>query len=110
MRNAIGPLLRRLLPIRYRDFYDVPRAIVVEYRGALYLLDSLFDPDINAYETVYTVYRLPDELRERIDDMSWTDLGHRGTRLGSIEVGAVGFDDSRRKAIDEKVFVALGLP
>ena len=31
------------IPIRYRDFYDVPRAVVVEFRGKLYLFDSLFD-------------------------------------------------------------------
>lgn len=98
------------LPIRYRDFYDVPRAVVVEFRGTLYLFDSLFDPDIDDYESVYTVYRLSDGMRDEIDTISWTDLGHRGARVGSVQVAKVKFDQTRRQAIDDDVFEELLKP
>ena len=47
------------LPIRYRDFYDLPRAVVVEFRDEMYLFDCLFDREIDEYESTYTVYLLP---------------------------------------------------
>jgi hypothetical protein len=33
------------IPFRYRDFHDVPRAVVAEYEGDLYLFDCPFDPE-----------------------------------------------------------------
>ena len=97
------------LPIRYRDFCDVPRAVVVEFRGHTYLLDCLFDHDRDDYEPEYTVYRLPDDLADDLETMSWTDLGHRGTRMGTLEVSQVVFDQTRRAAISDGVFKRLGL-
>jgi hypothetical protein len=97
------------LPIRYRDFYDVPRAVVVEFRGHMYLLDCLFDHDIDDYEAEYTVYRLPDDFADSIEMMSWTDLGHHGTRVGALEVSKVVFDPTKRGAISDDMFQLLGL-
>ncbi|MGH9117576.1 MAG: hypothetical protein ACRD0A_06775 [Acidimicrobiales bacterium] len=102
-------MTKHWLPIRYRDFYDVPRAVVVEFKRELFLFDSLFDADLDEYESFYAVYRLPGELRHEIDGMSWTDLGQRGTRLGSVDVAAVEFDSTRRRAINESVFENLGV-
>jgi len=97
------------LPIRYRDFYDIPRAVVVEWRGDTFLLDCLFDQDSSEYEPTYSVYRLPRELEARLEGASWTDLGHRGTLLTQIKTSEVIFDPSKRKAIDESVMLGLGL-
>jgi hypothetical protein len=95
------------LHMRYRDFYDIPRAVVAEWEGALYLLDCAFDPDLDDYEPSYTVYRLPDGLDESLDGMSWTDLGNHGERLGTVPTGDVEFDPSRRELINSLVFQRL---
>lgn len=102
------PMTETWLPIRYRDFYDVPRAVVVEFRGDLYLFDCLFDHDADDYEPSYSVYRLPPEIGD-IDAISWTDLGHRGERIGSVDVPGVEFDTTRREALNAGVFEELGL-
>ena len=49
----------RWLPIRYRDFWDVPRLIVVETEGRVLLLDSAFDDVLDEFSPEYTVYDLP---------------------------------------------------
>ena len=96
------------LPIRYRDFYDVPRAVVVEHEGRLYLFDCLFDYDLDDYEDDYTIYLIPEDLRDVIDTMSWTDLGHRSEKVGVVATAFVEFDETKRKAISDQVFERLG--
>ena len=93
--------------IRYRDFYDLPRAVVVEWEGVMYLLDSLFDHDLDDYEPFYVIYRVPNDLRDRIDEISWTDLGHRSERVGVVPTADVEFDATRRKRINPAVFEGL---
>ncbi|MDQ1532999.1 MAG: hypothetical protein QOF28_760 [Actinomycetota bacterium] len=95
------------LPIRYRDFYDVPRAIVIEREGDLFLLDCRFDSETDDYEANYAVYKLPAELHDDIDRISWTDLGHRGQRVGSVPTDAVEFDPTKRRAVSDRFFEAL---
>ncbi|HEV7758264.1 MAG TPA: hypothetical protein VGO78_04725 [Acidimicrobiales bacterium] len=85
----------------------MPRAIVVEFDGAPYLFDCQFDPELDDYQLQYTVYRLPEDLRDDLERMSWTDLGHRGQRVGAVDVSAVGFDPTRRSSIDARVFDLL---
>ncbi len=95
------------LPIRYRDFYDVPRAIVVEWRGGLYLFDCLFDDELEDYEPFYNVYLLPDEVKDSIGSMSWTDLGHRGRLIGRVNTGDIELDVTKREALNASVFERL---
>jgi hypothetical protein len=95
------------LGIRYRDFYDVPRAFVVEYEGSLYLFDCLFDHDLDDYEGRYAVYLVKDELRRRIDMISWVDLGNRSVRVGEVPVDSVEFDPSKRSAVNSRIFECL---
>jgi hypothetical protein len=92
------------LPIRYRDFYDVPHLVLVEHGGALYLLDGQFDEELDDYPDEYGVYRLPDDLRPALDTMSWVDLAHHGERVGSVPLAAVQFDPTKRAAIDSAIF------
>ena len=96
------------LPIRYRDVYDVPRAMVVEHEGRLYLFDCLFDYDVDDYEDDYTIYLIPDDLRDDIDTMSWTDLGHRSERVGVVATALVEFDETKRNAINARIFGRVG--
>jgi hypothetical protein len=95
------------LPIRYRDFYDIPRAFVVEYAGSLLLFDCLFSQALDDYEENYAVYRIEDELRARIDTISWVDLGNRSVHVGLVSTGAVEFDPTKRQAIKASVFKLL---
>lgn len=92
------------LPIRYRDFHDVPRAFVVEYGGVTFLFDCLFDYDRDDYEPTYAVYRVPAEVAGLLDETSWTDLGHRCVPVGWVWMTDVEFDETRRKAVRSRIF------
>ncbi len=67
-------MIDKWFPIRYREFYDFPRAFVVEHENDLLLFDCPFSDDLDDYPTEFTVYRVDDELRARIDSLSWTGL------------------------------------
>jgi hypothetical protein len=67
---------RGWLPIRYRDFWDLPRAMVVEWPGVSYFIDCIFDQGLDEYSRHYRVYQLPLEAVTDIDEMSWIDLEH----------------------------------
>jgi len=92
------------LPIQYRDFYDIPRAFVVEREGATYFFDCPFDAALDEYPDLYHVYRLPPSARRIVDAASWVGLENEGTFLADVPVKSVSFDPTRRAAIDEQVF------
>ena len=91
------------LPIRYRDFHDVPRAFVVEHRGQLLFFDCPFDDALDDYPDHYSVIRLPPAASTLVSQASWTGLASEGTVIGRIPVREVRFDPSRRAAIDAAV-------
>ncbi len=97
------------LPIRYRDFHDIPRAIVVDYGGDTYFLDCPFNEELDAYPDVFTVYRLPRDPAGRIEDPDWADLPRVGVRIGLISARDIDFDPSRRALINAAVFDGLGV-
>lgn len=45
--------------IACREFCDVPRAVIAQRGGNLYLFDSRFDEDLDCYLEHYEVWRLP---------------------------------------------------
>ena len=51
--------MSKLIPFKYRDFYDVPRLIVVRWKRNLFLLDSRFEDTTDEYSEYYSVYSLP---------------------------------------------------
>jgi len=96
------------LPIRYyRDFYDIPRAFVVEHVGQHVLFDCPFNDALDGYGDEYTIYRISDEMRERIDQVSWTNLGNQLQLLGVVPTTAVRFDATKRLEISAEVFERL---
>jgi hypothetical protein len=97
----------RWLPIRYRDFYDIPRAFVVEHEGILLFFDCAFDRELDDYGAAFAVYQVREGLRERIDLISWTDLGNESERVGTVPTAAVVFDPTKRKAIRADVLDLL---
>jgi predicted enzyme related to lactoylglutathione lyase len=97
------------LPITYRNFYDIPRAVLVEHEGEAYFLACSFDEEADEYPLDFTVYRLPEEVAEaaRQPTSTWVDLGEAGTLLGRVPVKLVRFDESRRRFLHSEVFALL---
>lgn len=95
------------IPIRYRDFFDVPRAFVVNHNGSLVLFDCPYDEGIGEYPDHYRVYRLPAELSDTLDAGTWEGLAERGVCVGHVPITLVRFDATRRSSIDDEVFESL---
>jgi hypothetical protein len=94
-------------PIRYRDFYDVPRIFLAMYRGQMYLFDCPFDEEVEDFPEIYHVYTMPPLPDEELDG-SWADLPERAlTHLGDIPIASVQFDPSARKSIDASILDEL---
>ena len=98
------------LPIRYRDFYDVPRLFIVWRGPDAYLFDSPFDSEIDEYSSSYSVYLLASELASRVDTISdWGELFAHTKAVGALPVSAVTFDQSKRQYIDATAFDHIDL-
>lgn len=96
-----------MIPIQYRDFWDVPRIFFTHYRGSLYLFDCPFDDEVEDYPNEYRVYLMP-PLSPTDLAGSWADLWERAVRdLGSVPITAVAFDDTKRRQIAASVFDQL---
>lgn len=95
------------LPIKYRDFHDMPRAIVVEHKGDVYLIDSPFNNTAGEYPDYFDVYRLHPDVASRLDASSWEALASEGDLVGRVPANAVELDPSRRTAMNEAVFRLL---
>lgn len=93
------------IPFEYRDFYDVPRILLIRTLGSAFLFDSPFDETADEYSDTYSVYRLSlasaDELGRR---RSWADASTLGTLVATVPVAAVQFDPSRRESLSDSVF------
>ena len=96
------------LPITYRDFYDVPRMILVEYEGAFYLFDCPFNDEMDDYPSHFTVYRLePAHGRSALESGAWVGLAEKGTEVGHVKVADVHLDPSKRSSLAASVFSLL---
>jgi hypothetical protein len=90
-------------PIRYRDFYDVPRIFLVQTGDALYLFDCRFDAAKDDYEETYEIFLMPG-LQDQDLIESWEGLSARAKKsLGKVNVSEVEFDPSRRKQINLEI-------
>jgi hypothetical protein len=86
------------LGFAYRDFYDVPRLIVVPIGTRLVLLDSPFDPTIDDYASLYNVYVLPPGYV--LPEGSWEHLvTDASPKVGTIAVASVKFDSTKRRSL-----------
>jgi hypothetical protein len=91
--------MSRFVPIQYRDFWDVPRIFLVEYKGHVLLFDCPFDDDVEDFPNYYRAYVLPaldsGELAE-----SWANLSKKAVHfLGEVPIDRVHFDSSKRKEV-----------
>jgi hypothetical protein len=88
------------LSIQYRDFWDVPRMVLVHHRGSDYLLDCLFDETTEDYPDYYQVYLMP-ALGEADLNGPWIGLPSKAIKeLGRIPVASVRFDPTKRRELD----------
>lgn len=92
------------LTITYRDFYDIPRAFVVENGGTLYFFDCPFDDNIDDYPDRFLVYKLSERMKDKLDTTSWAGLSSSSQLVGTIPVNQVQFDASKRGSIRAAVF------
>ena len=97
-------------PIEYREFYDVPRCILVEYDGTLFYLESLFDEKADDYASHYTVYEMPRPLGNHYRTGSWAELPPLGKRIGQVPVRDVNFDPTRREKMDASILDSIRRP
>ncbi|HEY2852439.1 MAG TPA: hypothetical protein VGJ18_06305 [Gemmatimonadaceae bacterium] len=95
------------LSIVYRDFYDVPRAFIVERNAELYFFDCPFSDELDDYPQAFNIYRLPEESREGLDTQSWAGLQARGEFVGTIPIKLVEFDNSKRESIRSSTFANI---
>ena len=95
------------LPMKYRDFYDVPRAFVAEREGQLYFFDCPFDTVADDYPEYFTVYLLPNELAMELDTISWESLASRGHEIGRVPAKSVSFDPTKRRLVNDGIFGLL---
>jgi len=90
----------RWFRISYREFSDVPRAVVVSDGQNTYLFDCPFDEMRDDYAPDYEVYVMPSLSRAELSG-SWVSFPQRAVRLlGRVPVSSVRFDETRRREID----------
>lgn len=92
------------LPIYYREVDDIPRAFVLEFDGESYLFECLFNVDKDGYEDHFSVYRVPDDVIDNIDKVSWEEMGKQSAAVGRVRTKAIEFDPSKRQSINRRVF------
>ena len=93
-----------MVSFQYVEFCDVPRLILLGIEGRHFLLDSLFDENIDEYPDEYTVYALsPSDLAE------FQKCGRKFIEsaelrnLGKIPSRSVRFDATKRKRLDASI-------
>ena len=92
---------------KYRDFYDVPRMLIVHGENSVFLFDSRFDDTKDDYDKHYEVYLMPRISEERLRG-DWRGLHNLAIRhLGRVSVGSVEFDRTKRKELNLAVISHL---
>lgn len=92
---------------RYRDFWDVPRMMVVDYAGREFLFDCPFDDEREDYPGFYRVYSMPPLGEEQLDGI-WAGLPKLAeAELGTIPLESLKFDATFRKRFHSREFEAL---
>ncbi len=90
-----------MTPFVYGAFYDVPRAIMLRYKGKSFFLHSRFDEEIDDYSEHYSVYEIPESANIDAQQGSWDFL--KTTKMlavGRVAVSSVLFDPTKRTYLD----------
>jgi hypothetical protein len=88
-----------MVPFKYGDFYDVPRLIVLKYKGRIIMLGSYFDEKKDEYEDSYSIYLLPSSTNVEVSKSLYE--GDVDAKLiGSVSIKSVVFDTTKRNALN----------
>jgi hypothetical protein len=99
------------IPFRYGGYWDVPRYLLLRYRGKTLLLQSPFDDTSDEYPDVYSVYEVPDTISQSVLEGDWTLLEGADLRLvGEIPISTVIFDPTKRRTLDSSCLDPLSRP
>ncbi|WP_109487231.1 hypothetical protein [Occallatibacter savannae] len=91
----------QMIPFRYGGFWDVPRYILLRYRGKALLLESPFDEKLDEYPDDFTVYELPCATEWSAETRGdWIPKETRRTLIGYLPIGEVVFDPTMRERLD----------
>ena len=113
--SAFAPRIKRICEdkinqmakFNYRDFYDVPRMIILNHKGQKVLLDCKFDDSLDEYPSTYKVYILPQDINE-LGETSWESMPTRAVKyVGEIAVKQLILDHSKRAAMDTSIIDEL---
>lgn len=86
------------IEFEYREFFDVPRSLVLSHDDRLVFLESTFSESNCEFSDDYELYLLPGDV-----DLSgsWNHLaGTAIRRLGTIPIAHVQFDPTRRRKLN----------
>jgi hypothetical protein len=93
--------MAQMTPFKYGSFWDVPRYILLRYRGKLLLLLSEFDEGLDEYPDDYLVHLLPETDGDSLPPLTLSVLTETPrTQIGSIVIKDVVFDPTRRQELD----------
>jgi hypothetical protein len=96
--------MAKMISFQYVEFYDVPRCIALPYRERIFLLQSAFDESLDDYPSSYSIYVLPDSVKDSLRRGSWEFLRNTPmTCIGQIRIDKVVFDPSKRKELDASI-------
>lgn len=96
-----------MVPITYREFWDVPRVFLASYKGQTFLFDCRFDESEEDFKDHYEVHLMQALSPEDLSG-DWQHLSERAKRhLGPAPIRNVVFDPTRRKAIDPRILDLL---
>jgi hypothetical protein len=99
-----GQFMTKMTSFQYVEFYDVPRCIALRYRDKLFLLQSAFDESLDDYPSSYSIYILPDLVKDSLLRGTWEFLSTtKMTCIGQIRIDQVVFDPSKRKELDAAI-------
>lgn len=88
-----------MVPFKYGNFYDVPRLIVLKYKGHAIMLGSYFNENKDEYEDSYSIYLLPSSIKEEISKSLYE--GNVNAKLiGNVPIKSVVFDTTKRNALN----------
>jgi hypothetical protein len=103
-RNQISAMVQ-MTPFKYGGYWDVPRYILLRYRGKLLLLLSEFDEELDEYPDEYLVYLFPGTDEDSLPPLTLNLLTETPkTQIGRIAIKDVVFDPTRRQELDASCF------
>ena len=92
-----------MIPLEYRDFYDIPRMFILSFNDQTYLFDCPFDDASDAYPDRYSIYLMPNLNAEDLAGL-WDGLASRAiSKVGEVSTDQVKFDRSLRSSVDSEI-------